>query len=50
MGANRMLLFAAYTEIGLNIAALTYYCGPVIVIILSQVMFREKMTSAKLCG
>lgn len=50
MGASWIFLFEAYTEIGVSIATLAYYCGPVIVIFLSPVIFREKMTRAKLLG
>jgi len=50
MGASWLFLFEAYTEIGVSIATLTYYCGPMIVMILSPLIFREKMTSAKLLG
>lgn len=50
MGASWIFLFEAYTQIGVSIATLAYYCGPVIVMVLSPVIFREKMTSGKLLG
>ncbi|BDH60336.1 EamA family transporter [Lysinibacillus sp. PLM2] len=50
MGASWILLFEAYAQIGVSIAILTYYCGPVIVMILSPFLFKEKMTSAKMIG
>lgn len=50
MGASWMLLFEAYEQIGVSIATLVYYCGPVIVMILSPLIFKEKITSAKLLG
>ncbi|WP_367753904.1 DMT family transporter [Ammoniphilus sp. 3BR4] len=50
MGASWIFLFEAYEQIGVSIATLAYYCGPVIVMILSPVIFREKMTNAKLLG
>jgi RarD protein len=50
MGTSWMFLFEAYSQIGVSIASLVYYCGPVIVMVLSPVVFREKMTSAKLLG
>lgn len=50
MGASWMFLFEAYAQIGVSIATLAYYCGPVIVMILSPILFREKMTAAKLIG
>ena len=50
MGASWMFLYEAYARIGVSIATLAYYCGPVIVMILSPILFREKMTWAKLVG
>jgi drug/metabolite transporter (DMT)-like permease len=50
MGASWIFLFEAYTQIGISIATLAYYCGPVIVMILSPLIFKEKMTNAKLLG
>jgi RarD protein len=50
MGASWMFLYEAYSRIGVSIATLAYYCGPVIVMILSPVLFREKMTWVKLVG
>jgi drug/metabolite transporter (DMT)-like permease len=50
MGASWMFLFEAYAQIGVSIATLAYYCGPVIVMILSPIVFKEKMTAAKLLG
>ncbi|QED49562.1 DMT family transporter [Cytobacillus dafuensis] len=47
MGASWIFLFEAYAQIGVSIATLAYYCGPVIVMILSPFIFKEKMTSAK---
>lgn len=50
MGASWIFLYEAYTKIGVSIATLAYYCGPVIVMVLSPVIFKEKMTNAKLLG
>ncbi|MCB9139980.1 MAG: EamA family transporter [Caldilineaceae bacterium] len=50
MGASWMFLFEAYAQVGVSIATLAYYCGPVIVIMLSPILFRERMTAAKLLG
>ena len=50
MGASWIFLFEAFAQIGVSIATLAYYCGPVIVMILSPLLFKEKMTSAKLLG
>jgi drug/metabolite transporter (DMT)-like permease len=50
MGASWMFLFEAYAQIGVSLATLAYYCGPVIVLILSPILFKEKMTAVKLLG
>jgi len=50
MGASWIFLFEAYAQIGVSIATLAYYCGPVIVMLLSPFIFKEKMTGAKLLG
>jgi drug/metabolite transporter (DMT)-like permease len=50
MGASWIFLYEAYTQIGVSIATLAYYCGPVIVMILSPIIFKEKITSSKLLG
>lgn len=50
MGVSWIFLFEAYAQIGVSIATLAYYCGPVIVMLLSPIIFKEKMTSAKLLG
>jgi len=50
MGTSWMFLYEAYVQIGVSIATLVYYCGPVIVMILSPLVFREKMTSSRLVG
>ena len=44
MGASWMFLYEAYQEIGVSLASLLYYCGPVIVMILSPVLFSERLT------
>lgn len=50
MGASWMFLFEAYTRIGVGIASLLYYCGPIIVMALSPMLFNERLTAAKLTG
>lgn len=50
MGASWMFLFEAYRQIGVSIATLAYYCGPVIVMMFSQVLFKEKITIVKFIG
>lgn len=50
MGTSWMFLYEAYSQIGVSIASLCYYCGPVIVMILSPVLFKEKLTFPKIIG
>lgn len=50
MGTSWIFLFEAFAQLGVSIATLAYYCGPVIVMILSPLLFKEQMTSAKLLG
>ena len=50
MGASWMLLYEAYARIGVGIASLLYYCGPVIVMALSPFLFGERLTLAKSVG
>lgn len=50
MGASWIFLYEAYEQVGVSLASLAYYCGPVIVMILSPVLFGEKLTAAKIIG
>lgn len=50
MGASWMFLYEAYARIGVSIASLLYYCGPVIVMALSPLLFKEKITANKVVG
>lgn len=50
MGTSWMFLYEAYQQIGVSMASLLYYCGPVIVMILSPLIFREKLTASKIIG
>lgn len=50
MGASWMFLYEAYQQIGVSLSSLLYYCGPVIVMILSPLIFREKLTVPKILG
>lgn len=50
MGTSWMFLYEAYQQIGVSLSSLLYYCGPVIVMILSPLIFKEKLTIPKLAG
>lgn len=49
MGASWMFLYEAYQQIGVGVASILYYCGPVIVMALAPLLFQERLTLAK-CG
>lgn len=50
MGASWMLLYEAYNLVGVSIATLAYYCGPIILMILAPAVFKERITAAKIIG
>lgn len=50
MGTSWMFLYEAYQQIGVSLASLLYYCGPVVVMILSPVIFKERLTAPKVVG
>ena len=50
MGTSWMFLYEAYARIGVSIASLLYYCGPVIVMALSPLLFKERLTVNKVLG
>lgn len=48
MGVSWLFLFEAYRQVGVSVASLGYYCGPIIVMALSPVLFNEKLTKRML--
>lgn len=48
MGASWIFLYEAYDKIGVSLASLAYYCGPVVVMILSPILFGERLTKTKI--
>lgn len=50
MGMSWMFLYEAYDQVGVSLASLFYYCGPVLVMILSPILFKEKLTLYKIIG
>jgi len=50
MGASWMFLYEAYQQVGVGIASLAYCCGPVVVMALSPILFREKLRLLKVIG
>ena len=43
-----MFLYEAYRQIGVSTASLLYYCGPVIIMIISPLLFKERLTIVKI--
>lgn len=50
MGTSWMFLYEGYQQIGVSLSTLFYNCGPVIVMILSPLIFKEKLTLPKAIG
>lgn len=50
MGASWMFLYEAYRQVGVSTATLTYYAGPVFVMMLSPLLYRESLTWPKVLG
>lgn len=50
MGTSWLFLYEAYSQIGVGAASLLYYCGPVIVMALSPLMFQERLTRTRAAG
>lgn len=48
MGADWLLLFEAFSQIGVSLGMLINYCGPAIVVALSPLLFKERVTPQKL--
>lgn len=50
LGAAWLFLFESYRYIGVSVASLLYYCGPVIVMALSPMIFKTRLTAVKVSG
>lgn len=50
MGLQWLLLFEAFNHIGVGMATLLNYCGPIIVIALAPFVFKERLTWNKVLG
>lgn len=50
LGMSWIFLFEAYSHIGVSVGTLLYYCGPVIVMTLAPLLFKERLTPVKLIG
>ncbi|MCQ2358622.1 MAG: DMT family transporter [Phascolarctobacterium sp.] len=47
LGFNWVALFAAYGLLNVSLATLIYYVGPILVLLFSPILFREKLTGIK---
>ena len=45
MAADWLLLFESYARIGVSLGMIINYCGPVLVILFSAIVFKEKITT-----
>ena len=50
MGVSWLLLFETYTRLGVGVATLAYYCGPVIVMVLAPIVFGERLAASSIGG
>lgn len=50
LGISWLLLFEAYGLVGVGTSSLLYYCGPVLVMALSPVLFKEHLTHTRIAG
>lgn len=50
LGAAWLFLFESYHYIGVGVASLLFYCGPVIVMAVSPILFKTRLTAVKLVG
>jgi RarD protein len=50
LGFSWIFLFAAYRYTSVSIATLAYYCAPILVLLLSPLILKEKLTHCKIIG
>ena len=50
LGLNWIALFGAYRLLNVSLATLIYYAGPMLVILLSPLLFRERLTGIKIAA
>ena len=50
LGANWVTLFEAFRMLNISLATLIYYVGPMLVLLLSPLLFGEKLTGTKLAA
>ena len=47
-GASWVLLYEGYRNIGVGVSSLIYYCGPIILVACSPLLFNEKLTRSRI--
>lgn len=47
LGLNWVALFEAYRQLNVSLATLLYYVGPILVLLFSPILFREKLSKRK---
>lgn len=50
LGLNWVALFGAYRLLNVSLATLIYYIGPILVLLFSPLLFREKLTAIKIAA
>ena len=50
LGLNWVTLFGAYRQLNVSLATLIYYIGPILVLLFSPFLFREKLTAVKIAA
>ncbi len=50
LGLNWVALFEAYRMLNVSLATLIYYVGPILVLLFSPLLFRERLTTGKLAA
>ena len=50
LGLNWVSLFGAYRLLNVSLATLIYYIGPILVLLFSPLLFREKLTAVKIAA
>lgn len=48
MGLNWLFLYEGYATVGVSISTLLCYCGPILVMLVSPIFFKEKLTIVKI--
>lgn len=49
LGAGWLFLFEAFERVGVGLSMLIYYCGSVLIMALSPLFFKEKISAGKAC-